>query len=91
MKKFVITFLVGLLLAAGFETFFCGTAGEEQAAVEAYRGTPSVENHPEEIDPSSEPEEEPWEPQSAHLLSAGDRAGDPFFCKVGGDLIRQDA
>lgn len=72
MKKFVITFLVGLLLAAGFETFFCGTAGEEQAAVEAYRGTPSVENHPEEIDPSSEPEEEPWEPQSAHLLSAGD-------------------
>ena len=72
MKKFVITFLVGLLLAAGFETFFCGTAGEEQAAVEAYRGTPSVENHPEEIDPSSEPEEEPWEPQSVHLLSAGD-------------------
>ena len=29
--------------------------------------------------------------RGSHLLSAGDRAGDPFFCKVSSDLIRQDA
>ncbi len=70
MKKFVITLLVGLILAAGVETFFCDYAGEEQAAVEAYRGAHQAETPVEE--PSSEPEEEPWEPQSVHLLSAGD-------------------
>ena len=73
MKKLVFIFLIGLILSAGIEsTAFIETAGEEPAAIEAYRGPLQEDSPPVEIQPPEDPVEEPWEPQSVHLLSAGD-------------------
>lgn len=75
MKKLLITLLVGLLLTVSVQTAFCTMAGEEQAAVEAFRAMPEPVSQPEESLPevSSEESSEPvWEPQTVRLLSAGD-------------------
>ncbi len=75
MKKILITFLASLVAVVGVQTVLCPTAGEEEAAVTAYRLLPEAVSEPAE---SSQPEEavseEPVvrEPQTVHLLSAGD-------------------
>ncbi len=75
MKKILVTLLAGLLITVSVQTVFCTMAGEEQAAVAAFRVLPEpASTEPQEPsvpEESSEPEPV-WEPQSVHLLSAGD-------------------
>lgn len=75
MKKILVMLLAGLVITVGLQTAFCTMAGEEQAAVAAFRVLPEPDDAepPEPSLPEESSEPEPiWEPQTVHLLSAGD-------------------
>ena len=74
MKKFLITLLIGVLLTTGAASAFGVRVGESEADVTAYRTERETDEGkadlPEET--VSSELETVWEPQSVHLLSAGD-------------------
>lgn len=72
MKKILVTFLVGLLLTISVQTVFCTMAGEEQAAVAVFRVLPEPSSAESSIPEVSSEPVTVWEPQTVHLLSAGD-------------------
>ena len=79
MKKFLITLLVGVLLTTGAASAFGVRVGESEADVTAYRTERETDEGKVDEGKADLPEETVsseletvWEPQSVHLLSAGD-------------------